>query len=84
MSQILNDQDARATRQAGSIDSHSFENLIAKVADVHSLIYMASQRARRARVMLTEGPIDVRLTSLWIDAFLAGVAFEREKHSKKF
>jgi hypothetical protein len=75
MSQIIIDQDDRATSHADS-----FEDLIAEVADVPSLAYMASQRAMRARMLLT-GPIEVRLASLWIDAFIAGAKFAQAKRS---
>jgi len=74
LSRIIIDQDNRATSHADS-----FEELIAEVADVPSLAYMASQRAMRARILLTSGPIEARLASLWIDAFIAGAKFAKEK-----
>lgn len=73
MSQIITDQDNRATSHADS-----FESLIAEVVDVQSLIYMASQRALRARI-LTTGSFEEKMISMWIDAFVAGVEFAKTK-----
>lgn len=74
MSRIIIDQDRRAESHAAS-----FEDLIAEAADVPSVAYMASQRAMRARRDLTSGPIEIRLASVWVDGFVAGVAFGRKK-----
>lgn len=75
LSQVIRDQDKRAEGHAVP-----FEELISQVVDVHSVVYMASQRAMRARHLLSTGPIEARLMSLWLDAFMAGVAFAEKKN----
>lgn len=79
MSRIIIDQDNRATSHAAS---NTFESLIAEVADVPSVTYMASQRAKRARMLLTHGSIEARLAALWIDAFIAGAKFQHLKERR--
>lgn len=78
LSRIIIDQDNRAEGHAVP-----FEELISQVVDAQSVIYMASQRAMRARMLLTSGPIERRLTSLWLDAFMAGAAFQKAKDERK-
>lgn len=53
--------------------------------DVDSLVYTATQRAFRALGVKTQQDLAIKLpqammlTSIWIDAFAAGVFFERER-----
>lgn len=77
LSRIIIDQDKRAEGPM------PLEDMVAQVADVRSVSYMASQRALRAA-----GPIvatryaHARLQAVWMDAFLAGATFQAEKDSR--
>lgn len=75
LSRIIIDQDKRAEGHAVP-----FEEMIARVVDVKSVTYMASQRALRAAGAVVPSRYTLaRLQAVWLDAFLAGAAYQAEK-----
>lgn len=55
------------------------DDIIGKVIDFNSLAYMAGQRVLRL-VAATRGQLDAdALAALWLDAFIAGAAFQADK-----
>jgi hypothetical protein len=79
LSRLIIDQDARAEN-----DTIPFEDRIAEVVSPKSLTYMASQRALRAQELLKgRGRTDAHtgLTALWVDAFMAGAAYQAAKNA---
>lgn len=74
LSRIIIDQDKRA-------ESHDlpFQDMIAAVVDVPSVMYMASQRALRAAGPIVASRYTIaRLQAVWLDGFLAGAKYQAE------
>jgi hypothetical protein len=75
LSRIVIDLDKRA-----EAPDMPFEDMIAAVVDVRSVMYVASQRALRAA-----GPVvpsrftQAKLQATWLDGFFAGAKYQAEK-----
>lgn len=70
LASIVSAQDVFAHALGG------FEPMLAPVADVDSVIYVAQQRAVRVRRDLGSDPTTAIVVT-WIDGFMAGQAFAR-------
>lgn len=78
MSRILIDQD-KVTESGGEA---AFIDLVDRMIDRRTLVYVAQQRALRVRDSLYANDPISRLTAgagIWMDAFMAGVAFQAAK-----
>lgn len=63
-------------RQLDNESDHGIDHILATVGvDPDSLLYMSEQRALRAALMLPVGM--TQLQSVYFDAFLTGLRFER-------
>jgi len=82
LSEIIIDSDEVATQQ-------SLMDAIDGYIDLDSLVYMAQQRALRAlRVETEQELIEGKeaiavLASVWMDAFVTGIRYEKKKNSKE-
>ena len=74
LSQVIIDQDSRSDNQ-----TIPFGDRIAQVVDPDSLVYMAKQRALRILGPNASRGQLARLASVWLDAFMAGAAYQVEK-----
>ena len=71
MAECVQDVDAAAD------DGIAMERIIGNV-DIHSLAYMASQRALRMDASVVP-VVAVSIAAGWVDGFLAGVNFQKRK-----
>lgn len=82
LSAIIIDSDEIATKE-------SLRAAIGELVDLDSLAYMAEQRALRSLRIQDEEEFCRNkeaiaiLASIWMDAFITGVRFEKKKNSKE-
>jgi hypothetical protein len=74
LSEVIIDQDSRADNK-----TIPFEDRLSQVVDPESLIYMAKQRALRVLGPTASSGQMARIASVWLDAFMAGAAFQTKK-----
>jgi len=71
LSRVLLDMDSRAD------NGEDVLAIASEAMDLKSLVYMARQRALRAHEMLAGADGVQKLSASWIDAFLAGVEYQK-------
>lgn len=79
MAEIVQDMDAAAEDKVG------LQRIIGDI-DLQSLAYVAEQRAMRAAMWAKSDPLAsadpiAQLGGMWIDAFKAGVEFQKRRNS---
>jgi hypothetical protein len=77
LSEIVISQDAAVDNKA-----ITFEEVVNKVVDVHSLAYMAQQRAMRISGPYAPVSEQSKIAAVYMDAFLTGAAFQAKKNEQ--